>query len=90
MNNTPLTNFDINSRESVAAFFKFIIEDLDLNFHPDTPFTDYTCLVTDRPTFTIEAAVHYDILMDDCFMWCDFHREDIYEIAMEALTTSKQ
>lgn len=75
---------NINSKENIEAFFDALINKLDLNFHPDTPFTDY--VGTDGTnTFTEQQANALDAIMNLCFNYCDSNDLDIYEIGYPLL-----
>lgn len=72
-------NDHISSIEEVKAFASYLINDLDVNFHPDNDFADYICMGTGEPTFTDNEAVIGNRLMDECFEVCEKDGIDIYE-----------
>ena len=73
----------IASAEEVKAFFRHIVYDLDINFHPDDDFADYVDLKTGNRTMDDEAAAIYNRLIDEAF---DAVGEDaVYEIACNLL-----
>ncbi|RNI32243.1 hypothetical protein EFA69_02640 [Rufibacter immobilis] len=78
-----MERFTIYSKEDIAAFFIFLTNELEVNFHPDDSFFDYVNIHTGEPTFTGEDAAKYDNIMQDCFDWCEANDEDIYLIALE-------
>ena len=51
-----------------------------LNFHPDTPFSDYIAYADDKPTYTPEQCAERERLLDQCF---DLAGDGIYEIGRE-------
>lgn len=76
--------FKIESKADVVAFFIYLQQELNLNFHPDTPFTDYIDLSSEEATFTEEQAGQLNCILEDCFEWCGTNGLDIYEVAMQA------
>jgi hypothetical protein len=79
-----IRDFTIDSRESISAFFTYLIKELNLNFHPDNAFSDY--INTDNQiTFTIEEGDHLEKILELCFDWCFRNDADIYEIGLESL-----
>ena len=77
-----IKQFTILSKEDVQSFFRYAEKDLQLNFHPDDPFSNYVNRETGKPTFTTEEAAQLQAIMNDCIDWCDAHDTDIYEIAL--------
>ena len=69
----------------VQTFFNYLVYDLGLNFHVDTPFCDYINYKDDSPYFTIEEAERLDKLMDKAFLICEFDGYDIYELGLDTL-----
>ena len=69
----------------VQTFFNYLVYDLRLNFHIDTPFADYISSEDDEPYFTIEEAERLDKLMDKAFLICEFDGFDIYELGLDTL-----
>jgi hypothetical protein len=69
----------------VQIFFNYLVYDLRLNFHIDTPFSDYISSKDDSPYFTIEEAERLDKLMDKAFLICEYDGFDIYELALDTL-----
>ena len=73
----------IATAEDVQAFFRHIVYDLDINFHPDDDFADYVDLKIGKRTMDDEAAALYNRLMDEAF---DAVGEDaVYEMACNLL-----
>jgi len=74
----------IKYRSDVTGFFIHLFHDVQLNFHPDTPFEDYIDYETKQPSFTSEECADYEQVMDNCLDWCEKNGRDIYKIALEA------
>ena len=52
--------------------------DEELNFHPDTDFSDYINLTTENPTYNKEQAEERNRLVKQCFSVCRKEKKDIY------------
>ncbi|WP_354352620.1 hypothetical protein [Pontibacter aydingkolensis] len=78
-----MKEFSINSREDISAFFVYLINDLDLSFHPDNPFYDYVNQ-DGGITFTLDESDYLESILELCFVWCHRNDEDIYELALHA------
>lgn len=50
----PFTPASIHTEADIKAFFVWLVEDQDLNFHCDTPFEDYINIKTRKRTYTDE------------------------------------
>ena len=73
----------IATAEDVQAFFRHIVYDLNINFHPDDDFADYVDLKTGKRTMDDETAALYNRLMEEAF---DAVGEDVvYEMACNLL-----
>ena len=70
----------ITNRTEVAQFANYLVNGLNINFHPDTPFEDYIEIGTQVSTFTPEDAAIGNRLMDECFAVCDKDEDEIYDI----------
>lgn len=70
----------ITNRKEVALFANYLVNGLNINFHPDTPFEDYVEYNTDISTFSKEDAAIGNRLMDECFTVCDKDEDEIYNI----------
>jgi hypothetical protein len=80
-----ITLQDINTIQDVQKFFEHIVYDLGINFHVDTPFSDYVYNYNEKPCFTKREALRYQIMMERCDFICDLEKVDIYEIALNTL-----
>ena len=81
-----VADFEINTTEDVSAFFKHLVEVFELNFHPDTPFSDYFHYETKADTFTPEQCEKLDRYMEQCFEVCEAANVDIYELGVNELS----
>ena len=72
----------ITTVEEVRDFFRHIVYDLDINFHPDDDFKDYASYATGERTMDDEQAELYNRLMDEAFEVCG---EEVYEIGSDLL-----
>ncbi|MCD8387034.1 MAG: hypothetical protein LUD17_09125 [Bacteroidales bacterium] len=75
-------NAHINTLNDVEEYFRFLLNDLSVNFHPDTEFEEYIQCSTGSPSFSEEECHLYNSLMQECFETCEKEsgKEDIYEI----------
>lgn len=71
------------NQKDVKKFFLYLLNVKGLNFHPDTPFTDYINNNTKTTFFTREEALRLEVMMGKAFLICEFDGADIYEIAVE-------
>ena len=79
-------NIEINTPENVKSYFKTLVEELSLYFHPNDNFADYTLKGTKKPLFTEEEAKNYNVLMSKYFEVCEKNKVDIYQIGLNVLT----
>ena len=70
--------------EEVKAFFRHIVYDLDINFHPDDDFKDYVNTTTGERSMDDEQAELYNRLMDEAFEVCG-DEDLVYEIGCNLL-----
>lgn len=68
----------ISTEQDVKAFFRHLLRDLKINFHPDDDFGTYINMETHEPTMTDKEAYHYNMLMEKCFDVCG---ESVYDVA---------
>lgn len=73
----------ITDLEEVKSFFISLIEEENLNFHPDEDFNNYINLDSKLPTYTDEEAMRLNGLLEKCFEICEKERIDIYNLSME-------
>lgn len=72
----------IESEEDVRTFFRYLVQDLKLNFHPDTTFEDYIEFDTGEPSFSEAEAKRLNAMMDQCF---ETIGEKVYEVGLSEL-----
>ena len=77
-------DFHITTIEEVKDFFRHIVFDLDINFHPDDDFRDYFNQETGERSMNDEQAELYNRLMEESFVACG-DDEMVYEIGCELL-----
>ena len=75
-------DIEINTPENVKSYFKTLVDELSLYFHPDDNFAGYTLKGTKKPLFTEEEAKKYNALMSKCFEVCEKNKVDIYQIGL--------
>lgn len=74
----------ITTVEEVKDFFRHIVFDLDINFHPDDDFKEYVNYETGERTMDDEQAEIYNRLMEEAFDVCD-NDDMVYEIGCDLL-----
>lgn len=72
----------IKSINDVEAFFRHLLENESLNFHPDERFENYINLETRLPSYTYQEADLREYLLKQCFEICEARGEDIYIIGL--------
>lgn len=72
----------ITNIEDVKKFFRHIVYDLDINFHPDDDFKDYVTFENGEKCMDYEQANLYNHLMDEAFGVCG---DKVYEISCDLL-----
>jgi hypothetical protein len=75
----------IETTDDVVKYFIYLIEELHLNFHPDTDFSEYISFDTGVQTFNDKEIHYHNSLMDRCFSVCEESGVDIYDIGMKVL-----
>lgn len=68
-------NTTIKSAEDVRNFFRFLIHEKNLNFHPDDE-------IEQCETVTEAEAATYNRLMAECFDVC---QDEVYDIGFEEM-----
>lgn len=76
---------DLQTIQDVQKFFSFIVYDLGINFHIDTPFSDYVYNYNDKPCFTKKEALKFQIMLEKAIDICNANGVDEYEIALNTL-----
>ena len=75
----------ITSVDDVKAFFHHLVNERNLNFHPDDSFEDYVSCDDGSNTFSLEECSVYNRLMDESFDVCEKNGVDIYAIGLELM-----
>jgi hypothetical protein len=73
----------ITSIEDVVKFFAYLMKEEHLNFHADTPFSDYVG-EKGKPTYTKKEAAARSALLDECFKVCKRDLWDIHTLSIRA------
>jgi len=73
---------EIKTIEDVNAFLKFLIIDLELNFHPDDPFTDYQNRAGEK-LFTEREAWVLEVLLEQAFFVAQEVDIDLYGLSLD-------
>lgn len=68
----------------VQQFVKYVVFDLDVNFHPDTDFNDYTNS-SGLPCFDKQNADSLNSVLAQAFIICGANGTDIYEVSLPML-----
>lgn len=76
----------IKSVEDVKTFFRHLVDERSLNFHPDDDFADYISYEDKTPTFTEDEVALYNRLMEEAFDVCEKSKADVYEIGFDVLS----
>ena len=71
----------IRSMEDVRTFFRHLLKERKVAFHPDDDFADYVSIKDHTPTFSEEEVVIYNRLMSESFKVCLINQTEIYEVA---------
>lgn len=75
----------IQSLKDVEEFFRHIVHERGVNFHPDDMFEDYTFYDNDVKAFYLEECSIYNNLMEQSFEICEKEGVDIYKMALKEL-----
>ena len=75
----------ITSVDDVKEFFHHLVNERNLNFHPDDKFGDYVSCDDGSNTFSQEECSVYNRLMDESFDVCEKNGVDIYAIGLELM-----
>ena len=75
----------IKNLSDVETYFKQLILEEKLNFHPEEDFRNYVLLDTGLSSYNEEEAELRNHLLDECFDVCERYQADIYQIGIEIL-----
>lgn len=70
----------IETPVDVQNFINYLLLEEKLNFHPDTPFSDYVAYVDNKPTYTPDQCAERECLLDQCFALVG---DAIYDVGFE-------
>jgi hypothetical protein len=70
----------INTIEDVKQFVRILMEEENLNFHPDTPFEDYVFADSGKPNYTATEAKLRDQRLRDCFAFGERNGLNVHEL----------
>jgi hypothetical protein len=76
---------EINTLDDVKLFVNILVNEENLNFHPDDDFSDYINIETSKATYNIEEASLRNQLLARCFDICEHNGADIYDLISEPL-----
>lgn len=68
----------IGSLEEARNFFRHLVSERRVSFHPDNMFESYVTCEGGVNTFTLQECSLYNRLMDECFKVCEREGVDIY------------
>ena len=71
--------------EDVKLFAFQLINEENLNFHPDNDFSEYINMDKNEPLYSIEEIKMRNQLITKCFDVCEQFHEDIYELMGQPL-----
>ena len=76
---------DLQTIQDVQKFFEHIVFDLGINFHIDTPFSDYVNYSDNKAMMSKREAIRYEVMMSKAIDICNANGVDEYEIALNTL-----
>ena len=76
---------DLQTIQDVHTFFEHIVFDLGINFHIDTPFSDYVNYSDNKAMMSKSEAIRYEVMMSKAIDICNANDVDEYEIALDTL-----
>lgn len=76
---------DLQTIKDVQKFFEHIVFDLGINFHIDTPFSDYVNYSDNKAMMSKREAIRYEVMMSKAIDICNANGVDEYEIALDTL-----
>jgi len=76
---------ELQTIQDVQKFFSYIVYDLGINFHIDTPFSDYVYNYNNKRCFSNKEALRLQVMMERAIDICNDNGVDEYEIALNIL-----
>jgi hypothetical protein len=76
---------DLKTIQDVQKFFEHIVFDLGINFHIDTPFSDYVNYSDNEAMMSKSEAIRYEVMMSKAIDICNAEGVDEYELGLDIL-----
>lgn len=76
---------DLQTIQDVQKFFEHIVFDLGINFHIDTPFSDYVNYSDNKAMMSKSEAIRYEVMISKAIDICNANGVDEYELALDTL-----
>jgi len=76
---------DLQTIQDVQKFFEHIVFDLGINFHIDTPFSDYVNYSDNKAMMSKSEAIRYEVMMSKAIDICNAEGVDEYELGLDIL-----
>lgn len=76
---------DLKTILDVQKFFEHIVFDLGINFHIDTPFSDYVNYSDNKAMMSKKEAIRYEVMMSKAIDICNAEGVDEYELGLDTL-----
>jgi hypothetical protein len=76
---------DLQTIQDVQKFFEHIVYDLGINFHIDTPFSDYVNYKDNKAMMSKSEAIKYEVIMSKAIDICNAEGVDEYELGLDIL-----
>ena len=73
----------ITNIDEVKNFFHYALYDKNIAVHPDDSLTDFSEEELKQLDITMDEAVNYERLMDECFEVCERENASIYGIFLD-------
>jgi len=76
---------DLQTIQDVQKFFEHIVFDLGINFHIDTPFSEYVNYSDNKTMMSKSEAIRYEVMMSKAIEICNAEGVDEYELGLDIL-----
>ena len=76
---------DLQPIQDVEKSFEHIVFDLGINFHIDTPFSDYVNYSDNKAMMSKREAIRYEVMMSKAIEICNAEGVDEYELGLDIL-----
>ncbi|MFZ1704357.1 MAG: hypothetical protein WAT79_08415 [Saprospiraceae bacterium] len=81
-----MKEFKIKKVSHVKKFFRYLVKEYELCFHPDDDFRDYVYTGGRLRVFSDQEVDYCNGLMDKCYKVCERNGKDIYKVGMKVLS----